>query len=40
MGLKAPDVMISPIKGEKVADPVFTGLDVCEQSNMDTCIKK
>jgi ribose transport system substrate-binding protein len=40
MGLKAPDVMISLIKGEKVADPVFTGLDVCEQSNMDTCIKK
>ena len=40
MGLKAPDVMIKLIKGEKVADPVFTGLDVCLPSDIATCITK
>ncbi|MEO2039203.1 MAG: substrate-binding domain-containing protein, partial [Martelella sp.] len=29
MGYRAPDVMIQLINGEKVDDPLFTGLDVC-----------
>jgi ribose transport system substrate-binding protein len=40
MGYKAPTVMISLIKGEKVDDPVFTGLDECTKDNADTCIQK
>jgi ribose transport system substrate-binding protein len=40
MGYKAPSVMISLIKGEKVDDPVFTGLDECTKDNADTCIQK
>jgi ribose transport system substrate-binding protein len=40
MGYKAPTVMIQLLKGEKVADPVFTGLDECVISTMETCIAK
>jgi ribose transport system substrate-binding protein len=40
MGYKAPSVMISLIKGEKVDDPVFTGLDECTKETADTCIQK
>jgi len=40
MGYKAPTVMISLVKGEKVDDPVFTGLDECTKDNADTCIQK
>lgn len=40
MGYKAPGVMISLIKGEKVEDPVFTGLDECTKDTVSTCIKK
>src|SRR5664279_6461518 len=40
MGYKAPTVMISLVKGEKVADPVFTGLDECTKDTADTCIQK
>ena len=40
MGYKAPSVMISLIKGEKVDDPVFTGLDECTKDTADTCIQK
>jgi ribose transport system substrate-binding protein len=40
MGYKAPDVMISLIKGEEVPDPVFTGLDECTKDTADTCIQK
>src|SRR3954453_19081697 len=40
MGYKAPTVMISLIKGEKVDDPVFTGLDECTKETADTCIQK
>ncbi|TCL65215.1 sugar-binding protein [Rhizobium sp. BK251] len=40
MGYKAPTVMISLIKGEKVDDPVFTGLDECTKDTVDTCIQK
>ena len=37
MGYKAPDVMIQLIKGEKVEDPMFTGLDVCNQDDPGFC---
>ncbi|MCX5515677.1 sugar ABC transporter substrate-binding protein [Kaistia algarum] len=40
MGYKAPSVMIQLIKGEKVEDPVFTGLDECTKDTADTCIQK
>ena len=40
MGYKAPSVMIDLIKGTKVADPVFTGLDECTKDTVDTCIQK
>ncbi|MCJ9674027.1 substrate-binding domain-containing protein [Neorhizobium sp. BETTINA12A] len=39
MGYKAPDVMIKLIKGEKVADPLFTGLDVCNLDDPGFCAK-
>jgi ribose transport system substrate-binding protein len=38
MGLRAPDVLIQLIKGEKVDDPIYTGLDECTQETADTCI--
>ncbi len=40
MGYLAPSVMIKLIKGEKVDDPVFTGLDECTKDTTDTCIQK
>ncbi|MEX6505201.1 sugar-binding protein [Jiella sp. M17.18] len=40
MGYKAPSVMIDLIKGKKVSDPVYTGLDECTKDTVDTCIQK
>lgn len=40
MGYLAPKTMISLIKGEAVADPVFTGLDECTKDTVSTCIQK
>ena len=40
MGYLAPGVMIQLVKGEKVADPVFTGLDECTKDTVATCIQK
>jgi ribose transport system substrate-binding protein len=40
MGNRAPDVLIQLIKGEKVEDPLYTGLDECTQENVDTCLPK
>jgi len=37
MGYKAPDVMIQLIKGEKVDDPLYTGLDVCNEADPGFC---
>jgi ribose transport system substrate-binding protein len=37
MGLKAPDVMIQLINGETVEDPLFTGLDICNQEDPGFC---
>lgn len=38
MGHRAPDVLIQLINGEKVDDPLYTGLDECTQEDADTCI--
>ncbi len=40
MGNRAPDVLIQLIKGEKVQDPLYTGLDECTPENVDTCLPK
>ena len=40
MGFKAPTAMIALIKGEKVEDPIFTGLDECTKDTVATCIQK
>ena len=40
MGNRAPDVLIQLIKGEKVEDPLYTGLDECTQENADSCLPK
>lgn len=37
MGYRGPDVMIKLIKGEKVDDPLYTGLDVCNQDDPGFC---
>lgn len=37
MGYRAPDVMIQLINGESVSDPLFTGLDVCNQQDGGFC---
>ncbi len=37
MGYRAPDVMIELIRGKKVEDPLYTGLDVCNQSSPGFC---
>jgi len=37
MGRRAPDVMIDLIKGKKVQDPLYTGLDQCTSKNLETC---
>lgn len=37
MGYRAPDVMIQLISGESVEDPLFTGLDVCNQEDAGFC---
>ncbi|MCB1340618.1 MAG: substrate-binding domain-containing protein [Pseudooceanicola sp.] len=37
MGLKGPDVMLQLLKGEKVSDPLFTGLDVCNLDDPGFC---
>jgi ribose transport system substrate-binding protein len=37
MGHRAPAVMIDLIKGKKVADPLYTGLDECTSKNLESC---
>ncbi|MEX0954057.1 MAG: substrate-binding domain-containing protein [Rhizobiaceae bacterium] len=37
MGLRGPDVMIQLINGESVEDPLYTGLDVCNQEDPGFC---
>jgi ribose transport system substrate-binding protein len=38
MGLRAPDIMIDIIKGNKVDNPMYTGLDECTPDNVDKCV--
>jgi ribose transport system substrate-binding protein len=40
MGYLAPGVMLKLVNGEKVDDPVFTGLDECTKDTVETCIQK
>ena len=40
MGYRAPTVLISLIKGEKVEDPLYTGLDTCTPETADSCLAK
>lgn len=37
MGLRAPDVMIQLLNGETVEDPLYTGLDICNQADPGFC---
>jgi ribose transport system substrate-binding protein len=37
MGYRAPDVLIQLINGESVDDPLFTGLDICNQDDAGFC---
>jgi ribose transport system substrate-binding protein len=37
MGYRAPTVLIDLIKGKKVADPLYTGLDECTPANLGKC---
>lgn len=39
MGNEAPDILISLIKGEKVDDPKYTGLDLCTKEDPGICAK-
>lgn len=40
MGYRAPDVMIQLINGEKVDDPLYTGLDICNADDAGFCEAK
>jgi ribose transport system substrate-binding protein len=40
MGYRAPTVLIDLIKGKKVADPLYTGLDECTAANLGKCPAK
>ncbi|WP_223814190.1 substrate-binding domain-containing protein [Roseicitreum antarcticum] len=37
MGLRAPDVMMQLLNGETVEDPLYTGLDTCNQTEPGFC---
>lgn len=38
MGYQAMFVLKDIIEGKTVDDPIYTGLDVCDNSNIDTCV--
>lgn len=40
MGYKAMFVLKDIVDGKTVEDPIYTGLDVCEQSTVDDCLAK
>jgi ribose transport system substrate-binding protein len=37
MGNEASDILIKIIGGEKPADPMYTGLDLCTQADPGVC---
>lgn len=39
MGYKAMFVLKDIVEGGSVADPIYTGLDVCNNDNVDTCVQ-
>ncbi|MEP3279598.1 MAG: sugar-binding protein [Stappiaceae bacterium] len=39
MGYKAMFILKDIVDGKKVDDPIFTGLDVCNNENVDTCVQ-
>ena len=39
MGYKAMYILKDIAEGKDVDDPIFTGLDVCNNENIDTCVK-
>lgn len=39
MGYKAMYILKDIAEGKKVDDPIFTGLDVCSNQNIDTCVQ-
>lgn len=38
MGYRAMFVLKDLVDGKKVQDPIFTGLDVCTESNHEMCL--
>lgn len=39
MGYKSMFILKDIVEGKDVEDPIFTGLDVCDNSNIDTCVQ-
>lgn len=39
MGYKAMYILKDIVDGKTVADPIFTGLDVCDNQTIDTCVQ-
>lgn len=38
MGYKAMFILKDILEGKQVADPIYTGLDVCDEANADSCL--
>ena len=39
MGYKAMYILKDIVEGKNVEDPIFTGLDVCNNQNINTCVQ-
>ncbi len=39
MGYKAMYILKDIVEGKSVDDPIYTGLDVCDNENIDTCVQ-
>ncbi len=39
MGYMAMHILKEIVEGKSVADPIYTGLDVCDNDNIDTCVQ-
>ena len=39
MGYKSMYILKDIVEGKTVEDPIFTGLDVCDNENIDTCVQ-
>jgi len=39
MGYKAMFILKDIVDGKSVSDPIYTGLDICNNTNVDTCVK-